>query len=576
MMQTRTLFNFLMAILFSSQIKAQSYYVSVSGNDANAGTFAAPWRTIQKAATAVTSGTVFIMQGVYHEKITMKHSGTSGNSILFRNYNQDSVMLDGTGGNNAAMLSVINKSYITLRGIIIQNFVKNNAVGILIQGNCSYITITNCIIHDISWTNKWNAVPNSDKNSQPLIVYGNNATLPVNHLVIDSNIIYHNITGFSESCTVDGNVDTFEIRFNKVYNNRNIGILMAGNYHVSNDPNTDHARNGVCSDNLVYGNVSNYAANGGIYVDGGWNNIIERNTLFDNVYGIEIGCEKNPNGNGTAQSIIVRDNLIYNNTATGIEFGGYNYPQTGTVINCSFLNNTCYNNDTGDSIGAEMDISYAVNCTVKNNIFYALPGKTLYAIGVDSSLHNHFDYNTWYNNKGAAKAKFIINGTTYKGFSVYQSSTGEDAHSVYANPQFMNAPVDFHLQSTSPCIDAGDPSFIAGDGETDLDNLNRIHNSRVDAGCYEYGSAMKLEFNSSTRELELFPNPARSSFIISGWSEENFYLSIFDLTGRIIFYRQISAGTTAPQIDCSNWTKGIYLMQAEQEGIILRKKILIE
>ena len=95
-MKTRILFNFLIAVLFSSQIKAQSYYVSPSGNDANAGTFAAPWRTIQKAATTVTSGTVFILQGVYHEKITLSHSGTPGNIIVFRNYNQDSVMLDGT------------------------------------------------------------------------------------------------------------------------------------------------------------------------------------------------------------------------------------------------------------------------------------------------------------------------------------------------------------------------------------------------------------------------------------------------------------------------------------------------
>jgi hypothetical protein len=44
-----------------------TYYVSTSGNDNNAGTLAAPWRTIQKAANTVQAGdTVQVRAGTYN------------------------------------------------------------------------------------------------------------------------------------------------------------------------------------------------------------------------------------------------------------------------------------------------------------------------------------------------------------------------------------------------------------------------------------------------------------------------------------------------------------------------------
>src|SRR5438445_11089247 len=46
------------------------YYVSTTGNDANAGTLSAPWRTIQHAANSVHPGdTVQVEGGVYNETV---------------------------------------------------------------------------------------------------------------------------------------------------------------------------------------------------------------------------------------------------------------------------------------------------------------------------------------------------------------------------------------------------------------------------------------------------------------------------------------------------------------------------
>ncbi|MDO8629886.1 MAG: right-handed parallel beta-helix repeat-containing protein, partial [Phycisphaerales bacterium] len=46
---------------------------------------------------------------------------------------------------------------------------------------------------------------------------------------------------------------------------------------------------------------------------------------------------------------------------------------------------------------------------------------------------------------------------------------------------------DLRLRAGSPCIDAGDPAFVAQPGETDLDGHARVLCGRVDMGAYEFG-----------------------------------------------------------------------------------------
>jgi len=45
---------------------------------------------------------------------------------------------------------------------------------------------------------------------------------------------------------------------------------------------------------------------------------------------------------------------------------------------------------------------------------------------------------------------------------------------------------DYHLLEGSPCIDAGDPNYVAGPNETDLDSKPRVIRGRVDMGAYEF------------------------------------------------------------------------------------------
>ena len=62
----------------TARAAANTYYVSTSGSDNNAGTLSKPWRTIQKAANVAVGGdTVLIRGGTYNERVD--RSGWNGN-----------------------------------------------------------------------------------------------------------------------------------------------------------------------------------------------------------------------------------------------------------------------------------------------------------------------------------------------------------------------------------------------------------------------------------------------------------------------------------------------------------------
>jgi hypothetical protein len=73
------------------QLLSNSWFVSPSGNNNNPGTLAAPFQSIQHAASVAQSGDkVEIETGVYHETITPAHS-----SVTFEAYNGETVTVSG-------------------------------------------------------------------------------------------------------------------------------------------------------------------------------------------------------------------------------------------------------------------------------------------------------------------------------------------------------------------------------------------------------------------------------------------------------------------------------------------------
>ena len=146
-------------------------------------------------------------------------------------------------------------------------------------------------------------------------------------------------------------------------------------------------------------------------------------------------------------------------------FGGGIYD--GTLYNCTLLWNSARYGG-----GASRGTLY--NCTMTGNLAFNFGGGAY-----DGRLYNCIVY---YN---AAP-----NDSNYLGSTLNYSCTTPEpggTANITNDPQFVNASAgDYHLQSTSPCINTGiNQDWIIG--ATDMDGNPRLDASgRVDMGVYEY------------------------------------------------------------------------------------------
>ena len=62
---------------------------------------------------------------------------------------------------------------------------------------------------------------------------------------------------------------------------------------------------------------------------------------------------------------------------------------------------------------------------------------------------------------------------------------------------------DYHLLDDSPCIDAGDPNYIAEPNETDIDGKPRVIGGQIDMGAYEYSPPIQADIRIVPRTISL-------------------------------------------------------------------------
>lgn len=587
----KNLITLCLTFLLTSWLSAQTnYYVDkVNGNNNNSGTsLTKAWKTIQKAANSATPNSiVHIRGGVYYESVTVNVSGAAGNPITFRNYQNEAVAIDGTGTGAFTLLTITNKNYLNFQGFSIQNLVVNGAVGLLLETTGSVTgtsyNFKNMIFKNISWTSNRDSLPTYDNTSQPFIAYGRAGGMT--NITVDGCQFFDNITGFSESLSLDGNIDGFVVKNCIAHDNTNIGIYIGGNYKVSPNPATDHTRNGVIFNNICYRNVSDYAFSAGIYVDGGFNVVVERNLCYENGYGFEVGCEEP----GTTENITVKNNISMNNRECGLFIGGYNPANNGKVLNTTIRNNTFFHNNTSQSGISEMLITKAVNCRVENNIFFTDNQNILLsAEDINPQTGNVINYNNWYTPSGDPNNILVAwRGTYYSTFSSYKTGTGQDANSIFGDPKLVDTTypgIDLHLQGMSPSKNAGKPGTVVTPGEIDYDGNSRVVGGMIDIGAFELqtllsalaaGSAQKIS-NAEDNGVEIYPNPVRTSATITSKAAlKNADLKLYTASGAVVRSIQNISGHRV-LVERNGLGKGIYFYQLAQGGkVIASGKLLL-
>jgi len=477
------------------------FYVSTTGDDKNPGTEAAPWRTIQHAAdTARAGSTVNVREGVYEELVSINVSGNASDGFIsFRSLPGETAVLDATRftpTSRTGVLTIHNQSYVRVEGFEIRNFRTAEhrlaPLGIDIHGSGSHIELLKNNVHHIEQTFPGRDAPGSGGNGFGIAVYGTDAKTPITDLVIDGNEVHHLKTGSSESLVVNGNVTNFRITHNVVHDNNNIGIDVIGFERTAPDPAVDQARDGVVSGNLVYNITSrgnpaygNDQSSDGIYVDGGTRILIEQNVMHDVDFGIELASEHR---NRATSYIIARDNLIYHCNTAGVSIGGY-APERGRTEHSIVINNTLYQNDTSATGSGEFQMQWNMSDDIfANNIVYAGPA-CLFSLTRSQVEKDRrpvsIDHNLYYCAAGSQESKWAAASDTVTGFDKYVQSTGNDSHSHFSDPFFIDpAKNDFHVRQDSPAIAAGITEGVPV-GEFDLDGSPRLKSGKIDIGCYE-------------------------------------------------------------------------------------------
>lgn len=478
-----------------------SFYVATTGNDSNPGTQAAPWRTVQHAADTVRAGgTVNVRGGVYEELVTIKASGNATDGyITLRSSPGETAILDAahlTPSGRQAVLTIHNQSYLRIEGLEIRNFRtaehRLTPLGISVMGAGSHIELLKNNVHHIEQTFNGRDGPGHGANGFGIAVYGTDAKIPISELVIDGNEVQHLQTGSSESLVVNGNVTNFRITHNVVHDNNNIGIDIIGFERTAPDPTVDQARDGVVSGNVVYNITSrgnpaygDDVNSDGIYVDGGTRILIEQNVMHDVDFGIELASEHKDRA---TSYITARNNLIYHCHTAGVSIGGY-APERGHTEHSTVVNNTLYDNDTSGTGSGEFQMQWNMADDIfENNIVYA-GAHCLIAVNKSQAEKNKppvaIDHNLYYCASGANASTWSEVSGTVTGFDKYVQATGNDTHSSFLDPHFINAAAnDFHLRSDSPAIAAGITEGLPV-GAPDLEGSPRVKSGKIDIGCYQ-------------------------------------------------------------------------------------------
>jgi hypothetical protein len=480
----------------ASTYSGAMYYVATTGSDSANGSAMAPWRTIQHAMNAVPAGaTVQVAGGTYNELVTITHSGSAtAGYITLTSAPGQTATIDGTGlgipQGQQGLVTLQNVSYVRVVGLQLQNYTSNSSslvpLGIYVTGSGDHIEIRNNHIHDIVTT-----VKTSSGDAFGLAVYGN-ATTPISNLIIDGNELDHLTLGYSESLSVNGNVQNWQVTNNKVHDNNNIGIVAIGFEGTAPTSSLDQARNGWIAGNTVY-NISsannpaynNQPSADGIYVDGGTQITIE----WNNVRAADLGIELASEHYGRVTSYVTaRNNLVLYSNIAGISIGGYKASVGGTS-HCTIVNNTLFQNDALLTGSGEFQVQYnASNNLFANNILYANgQGLLVNSFVASSTAQVTLKNDLFYTSDAGSSAYWIWNNATYTDLSSFQQASKSESNGLLADPLLRSTTTpDLQLSAGSPAINTGVNLGLAAAGAYDYAGSPRTTGSGlIDRGAYQ-------------------------------------------------------------------------------------------
>ena len=310
---------------FATLAQPTTYYVAKTGNDSDDGSSGYPWLTVQKAADTLTAGqTCYIKAGTYNEHITIANSGSSGNFIVFENYQTDAVKI-------SSFNIPSGKNYVKIKGFEIGDYGGGNPYnGIRSETNSSYCEIRDNTIHDVR---------------QGIWMRGN-------YHLVNGNTFY--------SCGYPGGG-------NHIFLSGTDNIIEYNDFSDPYQKTTDFIT--YCNSNQIiryntFHTLVEFGPHNDVLVTYGADNVLIEGNHFYDLGNVQCWfCE--PQSPGLIHDITYKNNIIEHRP-------GLTQTQSINIMganNVTFENNTFYDIPGGIAVRA-WGGNPSTNTVIKNNIFY--------------------------------------------------------------------------------------------------------------------------------------------------------------------------------------------------------------
>jgi uncharacterized repeat protein (TIGR02059 family) len=524
----------LLSITISLSLSGATYYISPTGSDVTGnGTTGSPWKTLNYACTQVTkSGDIIhVNAGTYIETkqcdlavgVSIEGEGDSSNIIShytasYASNNASIVLMSGSEGTNGNQsisyikldgdgltgdyaIKILKRSNVKIHHCTIIDFYIG---GVLFLGTAPWqrpsIFATGNELHHCSITNCGD-MQNSYEGAGLVQIGGQ-----------DGMKIYDNI--LDESVRAEGHNGNIlsSAHFNKgikYYNNKSYkpdydgeyGGASSWNFHIEHwscyggfeiynnefyggdtaiDCGGDYNEKGAYDytfyihDNYFYGNPTNsHSGKLGVNIEGHYTcDIWVKNNHFNNIaHPVQID-EGDPEA-CEASRIYITNNLMENCGMVGYEnwqgLVRILHTFSGSILNDIFIyNNIITPNSVTHSTAVQIDNSgTASNINIKNNIITGHNNQSWLRVNNTGSINGlHITHNGLYNNSSNDPI-----------FSGNAPTDYQFANNITSNPLLVSS-TDYHLQSSSPYIDAGTDVGISYSGRA------------PDIGAFEYQSGL--------------------------------------------------------------------------------------
>ncbi len=341
-------------------------------------------------------------------------------------------------------IDIRNNWYITVQDIEFMHQGAGYAAGVYINENSHHVTVQNCLFHNIGNRDEISPGMRGEK--------GDGVRCRGDHNIIQNNTMHH--------CG-------------------HVGVIIEGNEEAGDGSGPE---NNTVQYNIIYDCYHNLVDVKGI-TGGGTTDVNEVDIRYNRLYFTDEYDGLPANGifmrgqaaqDADTTNIRIYYNIFYNTVDDAIQ-------TDERVDNLYIYNNVLYKTGRNPwNCGISLQTDSDFNAVIKNNIgmdgYYCI-------LRIENSSNKIVDNNCWYQSISGGEKISWIDGVTYDDFDGYRSATGFDANSLNENPLFVDAPNNnFHLQPTSPCIDAGIDVSLTEDFEG---------NSIIpppDIGAYEYVS----------------------------------------------------------------------------------------